>query len=955
MNDRRLHLVWGGVAVLIAGSLLYLTARSLCYVLLGDAQSMGAMGEARLWSLNIAATAGFFILWAVALVLSRRRMLPYLLIYFAVVFFAAWPLGKVLASGDWASTQWFAPMLRWAPSVLLGVGASVLGGLLLKFPGSSLWATILPLAGVGVLVADQKVLPGLYLHLHAALYLTAAGLIFHGVASLMAKWRLGSRPPLLILVVLVLAGTSYWAFKTPAEIRILLENEAPTVEHILGLVQGRKKNQDLTSFLDHDSTVAPVKTLKKAVEHDGTVAVKTPKKTVTPPGKSRALVPIDNIVLIVIDALRADALPPSRKPRQPFAKKGDTPFLDGLVARSYRFERAYSQSSKTQISVPSMFRSLEPFEKLKKTGVSLASQMRSLGRRTIAVIPQYFVISGVVRTRNLLDDFDQVEVIDKQKQDTAIDQAKRALSEAKGSPFFAWIHPYNMHSPYYSGRLTTKADGSPAKRYRLALKWLDGEMKRLFDFFEAKGLMARSAFIITADHGEFLGKRKTGHGVGVSEIETRVPLFVLLPGLAGGLRKPVVGNIDIVPTMIDLMGYGVRRQHRGKSLVPLILDPATPWERTYYLRNGNQQISALVQGDQKLIYHQKTGLFKRFNVRWDKRQRKNLYTGRTSKDRELTKIMFRRNPAIIAADLQQNKDVPVKLVAQFAEYSASQPDERLHYMLRVAKIVPTAEVLKAAESLFERTSSLELKLTIFEALNQIDRTHWRRLLGRVARSLKTSEERQGFIDLLAQRNLPRFAGSWFRKQIKALAKAEEMTRWVPWLQVVRRWPKRKAWKRTLRALSAIARKTEPEPKTLGLLLRNIGSLRGRGKGFSNFVESMFKHGDLEVERAACYAMEAIRSKNVVPMFRSRLTEPDLEVRLKKSVLYGLMKLQGEESVDILIKAAEDPVVMLHVILLLRKIRSEKAVPFLKKVAATHYNEYTWASAKRAQKWIKKKK
>nr|ABB84819.1 conserved protein of unknown function DUF229 [uncultured delta proteobacterium DeepAnt-1F12] len=939
MNYRPPNLLGASVSVLLTGSLLHLITRAVSYFLLGDAEKLGLIGEAYLWAVHVAVATCVYLLWFFASVVARKRLLVFLLVYFLVAFCAAWPVGTSLGSGGWVSTQWFAPVIRWAPSVSLGMVAMVAGGLLWRFPGAPLWTSLLLIGGVGLLVAHKKIAPGLYPLAHLAVYLTAAGLLFHGILSLLSRWIERRSPLLTSFLSLALVAISFGGYRIPSNLRIGFENEAPTIEYLLGLIQGRQAIKNLSSLLDDNDP---------GTKGNG-------KRDPKQPVEQLSVKPIDNVVLIVIDALRTDALPPNRIRSRSFAKKGDTPFLDGLIARSYQFRRAYSQSSQTRISVPAMFRSLEPYDNPRKSGVSLASEMKSLGRRAVAVVPQYFVISEMHRTRALVDDFDQVLVVDKQAQENLVGLVKQAVSQAKGKPFFAWIHPYSMHAPYYAGRPTTKADGSAVKRYRLALRWLDSEMKRLFAVFEEHGLMDRTAFIVTADHGEWLSNRRTGHGAGVSEIETRVPLFALIPGLPGGRRKPVVGNIDIVPTIVDLLGGTIRSRHQGKSLIPLILDPKTPWNRTYYLRNGNERLNGLVQGDQKLVYHDKTGVFKRFNVGKDKYQRKNLYTGSQSKDRELVKLMLRRNPAVMAADLKQDSALRANLVRQFKTVDGAAVNDRLRYLLRVARVVPTKKILDAAEALFWRAPAVEVKLTIFEMLFSTEEARWRRALSKLARSLKTIEERQTLVTRLSQRTIHEFATPWFREQLKALAKPEEITRWQPWLKVIQPWTKGKRWLPVFQALIRTVKESEPSVETLSLLLTNIGALRHRGRGLKDFVASMFNHGDSLVERAATTAWVRLKPKKGAVLLRRKLSEPNLDLRLQKSLLRGLMVLERTRSIRTLTKAGQDPLLTIHVIRLLIRLRSPKALPFLRGVTVKKNGVYADIRARRAIKWIKKKK
>jgi arylsulfatase A-like enzyme len=79
--------------------------------------------------------------------------------------------------------------------------------------------------------------------------------------------------------------------------------------------------------------------------------------------------------------------------------------------------------------------------------------------------------------------------------------------------------------------------------------------------------------IVTGDHGEgFREHRRVGHAYGLWGELTNVPLVVLAPALAPKkitTIDTVTGHVDIVPTLLDLMGVPGDRRIQGRSLVPM--------------------------------------------------------------------------------------------------------------------------------------------------------------------------------------------------------------------------------------------------------------------------------------------------------------------------------------------------------------------------------------------------
>jgi len=85
------------------------------------------------------------------------------------------------------------------------------------------------------------------------------------------------------------------------------------------------------------------------------------------------------------------------------------------------------------------------------------------------------------------------------------------------------------------------------------------------------GIENKTLVILTADHGEFLGEHgQRGHGFSLAEPVTRVPLMLRGPGIATQRIETPVSSLDIVPTVLDLVGQRSPATFHGHSLVPLL-------------------------------------------------------------------------------------------------------------------------------------------------------------------------------------------------------------------------------------------------------------------------------------------------------------------------------------------------------------------------------------------------
>jgi arylsulfatase A-like enzyme len=191
----------------------------------------------------------------------------------------------------------------------------------------------------------------------------------------------------------------------------------------------------------------------------------------------------------------------------------------------------------------------------------------------------------------------------------------------RDEPFFLWVHYFDPHSYYappapYDGLYTdtlTPADGTAeavmevartyfpkqgdhvelgpdallAVRalYRGETSYMDHHIGRLIGRLRETGRLERTLIVATADHGETLGEHDTlGHSMWVYRPILHVPLLFWCPGRvpAGVVRREVVQSIDIMPTILDILGIPPPGQVQGRSLVPFFTGEETPSLSAYF-------------------------------------------------------------------------------------------------------------------------------------------------------------------------------------------------------------------------------------------------------------------------------------------------------------------------------------------------------------------------------------
>jgi arylsulfatase A-like enzyme/cytochrome c-type biogenesis protein CcmH/NrfG len=284
-----------------------------------------------------------------------------------------------------------------------------------------------------------------------------------------------------------------------------------------------------------------------------------------------------NVLLVTIDTLRADRLGCYGR------AEASTPTLDALAARGARFPTAVAHVPLTGPSHASLLTGRNPpGHGVRDNGgyvlpaqvKTAAEEFKAAGFRTAAFVSGFPLDRrfGFARGFDVYDDH-LPKGSDTRRApylerfaDATTDAALRHLAATPGSePFFLWLHYYDPHAPYEPpGELAQRFHGEAA--YDGEIAFVDQQLARLF----AALRLERTVVLVTADHGESLGEHGEGtHGLFVYDATLRVPWIMAGPGIApGALPATVARGIDVLPTLLDYAGLGVRPGLEGRSLRP---------------------------------------------------------------------------------------------------------------------------------------------------------------------------------------------------------------------------------------------------------------------------------------------------------------------------------------------------------------------------------------------------
>lgn len=327
--------------------------------------------------------------------------------------------------------------------------------------------------------------------------------------------------------------------------------------------------------------------------------------------------PPSPVILIVIDALRADRL-------SQYGYDLDTsPGLEDLASHSTMFSQCYTNAPWTRPAMATLFTGLHPIRhsvtrrtSLSKDAITLAESLKKAGMATMGIT----LNPNVSKKTGMKQGFDIFEEMLGNSVTAHLD-VKEMLrlarmwyrGETKDS-YFLFMLPMNVHGPYkvpstkrnvllgrdpiggfkYLGktvkdvmtgdnvvearaRVTPSQIQSLQEKYDTAIRYTTDQLARFFKFLKKKGYYDEALIIVTADHGEeMFDHGGFSHGFTLYDELLRVPLFVKLPfQLKADVVDDQVMLADIYPTIMDLFDLDVPMAIDGESFAH-ILDGEAP-------------------------------------------------------------------------------------------------------------------------------------------------------------------------------------------------------------------------------------------------------------------------------------------------------------------------------------------------------------------------------------------
>ncbi|MEW5901600.1 MAG: sulfatase-like hydrolase/transferase, partial [Acidobacteriota bacterium] len=353
-----------------------------------------------------------------------------------------------------------------------------------------------------------------------------------------------------------------------------------------------------------------------------------------------------NVLLFTLDTTRADHL--GCYGYQDIS----TPNIDGLAAAGILFKNATSQAPLTLPSHSSILTGAYPFSHgvrdnggfyLEPESVTLAEVLKREGWATSAFVGAFVLDSrwGINQGFDYYyDNFDfakykKISLDSVQREGGQVVKAFRDwFAENHERKFFSWIHFYDPHLPYeppepyrsqYAGRRWGLYDGEIA--------YTDSLIGEVVKSLAEKDVLKRTLIVVVSDHGESLGEHhESAHGFFIYDATVLIPLIFSFPSSTAAARtvEAQVENVDLMPTVLDILGLKVPREVSGRSLLPFILGRKQAKERlgyseTYYPRYhyGWSELASLRTARYKYISAPRHELY---DLKQDPSEQFNIYS-----------------------------------------------------------------------------------------------------------------------------------------------------------------------------------------------------------------------------------------------------------------------------------------------------------------------------------------
>jgi arylsulfatase A-like enzyme/Flp pilus assembly protein TadD len=399
-----------------------------------------------------------------------------------------------------------------------------------------------------------------------------------------------------------------------------------------------------------------------------------------------------NIVLVTIDTLRADAL-------GSYGGRAATPNLDRIASSGARFTFAHAHAVVTLPSHTSILTGQLPYEhgmrdnsgyRVREGTETLATRLKPRGFATGAFVGGFPLTKrfGLTSGFDVYDDQipemrgDITFTMPERRADAVVSRAVDWIGKQEGK-FFAWVHVFDPHLPYKPpDRFASTYTAQP---YDGEVAWTDHALGPLLERLSTAP--RRTTVIVTSDHGESLGEHgEMTHGMFAYEATLRVPLIIATidPRAASGAGDVVIDtavrHVDIAPTVLEAIGAPADDTLSGSSLSSVIRagggeDRPTYFESmTYNLVRGWAPLRGVLSGRTKYI---DLPIAELYDLAADPKEERNLTSQQAERARVMVNTLRGYNVAPPNRPMQESAEASAAL-RSLGYVSGAAPERKVY-------------------------------------------------------------------------------------------------------------------------------------------------------------------------------------------------------------------------------------------------------------------------------------
>jgi arylsulfatase A-like enzyme len=219
--------------------------------------------------------------------------------------------------------------------------------------------------------------------------------------------------------------------------------------------------------------------------------------------------------------------------------------------------------------------------------------------------------------------------------------------------------------PGFTQQRLEKAHATYCGEITMLDTWLGYLLRRV----ENMGLMENTAIIFTSDHGFYFGE----HGGLFKQVEggiwaysplyeeiINIPLLIYIPGVSGGVCGQLTSAVDVMPTVLQVLGCDIPDFVEGQSLLPKIDDSAVsgreftissipfanPGDPVRSVDNFLRMLKAptvttITSENYSLLYSPEEGQSKLYNLSLDPGQQKDIISEQPEVGKELHQYLVK--------------------------------------------------------------------------------------------------------------------------------------------------------------------------------------------------------------------------------------------------------------------------------------------------------------------------